>query len=92
MLRDPDLRAITFDRVALFLAVEVAESSLAVDLGQKMTDYAEAFVPHYWVVDLNGRRTHVMSDPQAGAFRSRRPVPFGEPIIVPAIPLTITID
>lgn len=92
VLRDPDLRATTFDRVAVFLAVEVADTSLLVDLGQKLTDYAEAFVPHYWVIDLNGRRTHVMSDPRAGAYASRRPVPFGEPIAIPAIPLTVTVD
>ena len=92
VLRDPDLRATIFDRVVLFLAVEVADTSLKIDLGPKQQDYAEAFVPHYWVVDLNNSVTHVMADPRAGLYRSRRPVPFGEPIVVPAIPLTIIID
>lgn len=92
VLRDPDLRATIFDRVALFLAVEVADTSLKIDLGRKQQDYAEAFVPHYWVVDLNNRRTHVMTDPRAGSYGNRRTVPFGEPIVVAAIPLTITID
>lgn len=92
VLRDPDLRATIFDRVALFMAVEVADTSLKIDLGQKLQDYAEAFVQHYWVIDLNDRRTHVMSEPRAGTYWDRQLVPFGEPIVVPSIPLTITID
>jgi Uma2 family endonuclease len=34
------------------LLVEVADSSLAYDLGEKKAAYARAGIPEYWVVDL----------------------------------------
>jgi Uma2 family endonuclease len=92
VFRQPDLSLSVFDAAALFLAVEVADTSLRIDLGPKLRAYADAGVPHYWVVDLNAHRTHVMTDPRAGTYWSRQLVPFGEPIVVPSIPLTMTID
>lgn len=92
VFRRPDLSLPVFDAAALFLAVEVADTSLQIDLGPKLRAYAGAGIPHYWVVDLNGRQTHVMADPRTGSYDDRRTVPFGEPIAVPPIPLTITID
>jgi len=91
VLRDPDLGAKMFDRAALFLAVEIADTSLAIDLGTKLRDYAAASVPHYWVVDLNSRQTQVMSDPADIAYRTRLTVPFGDQIRVPGTEATITI-
>lgn len=92
VLRDPDLRATLFDRTALFLAVEIADTSIRTDLGSKRRDYADAFVPHYWVVDLNTRTTHVMADPRGDDYGQRRPVPFGEPITLASPNISITID
>lgn len=92
VLRDPDLRATLFDRTALFLAVEIADTSIRTDLGTKRRDYANAFVPHYWVVDLNTRTTHVMTDPRGSDYGQRRPIPFGEPIFLPGPDISITID
>lgn len=92
VLRDPDLRATLFDRTALFLAVEIADTSIRTDLGAKRRDYAEAFVPHYWVVDLNTRTTHVMTDPRGGDYGQRRPVPFGQAIRLPGPDIDIVID
>lgn len=91
VLRDPDLSAKIFDRSALFLAIEIADTSLAIDLGAKLRDYAEAAVPHYWVVDLNSNQTQVMSNPFDSGYRTRLTVAFGEPIPVPATNETITI-
>ncbi len=92
VLRDPDLTASLFDGVALFLAVEVADSSLAIDLGPKRRDYAEAMVPHYWVIDLNGRCIHVMAQPDAGDYGARSLIRFGEPLPVPGTDAGIVID
>ncbi len=92
VLRDPDLRATLFDRVALFLAVEIADTSLALDLGAKRSDYADAFVPHYWVVDINARRTHVMAKPRAGDYEDKRLIPFGQPIAIPELDIDIVVD
>lgn len=92
VLRDPDLRLTLFDRVSLFLAVEIADTSLANDLGAKMRDYSEAFVPNYWVVDINRRRTHVMAEPRASDYGAKNVVPFGKPIIVPGTGIEVIID
>ena len=81
-----------FQVTDLFLAVEVADTSLRNDLGRKRADYADAAVPHYWVIDVNGRKTHVMSDPEAGEYGTKRVIPFGEPLPVPGTDATITVD
>jgi hypothetical protein len=38
------------------LVIEVAVTSLAIDLGRKAALYAAADVPEYWVVDVPGKR------------------------------------
>jgi len=62
------------------LIVELADSSLAKDLGANLRDYAAARVPVYWVVNLRARRVEVYTDPVAGGeapgyatFRHFRP-------------------
>lgn len=90
VLRDPDLAGAVFDRTALFLAVEIADTSLRNDLGRKLRSYAAAAVPHYWVVDVNGRAIHIMSDPVDGAYRSTRISAFGTAIEVPGTTATVT--
>ncbi len=92
ILRNPDLTATLFDRTALFLAIEVADTSLAIDLGRKRRDYADARVPHYWIVDLNGRCIHIMADPAGDDYMARSLVRFGEPLAVPGTDQAIVID
>jgi Uma2 family endonuclease len=46
------------------LIVEVADSSLVMDLGDKASLYAAAGIQDYWVIDVNDRRLHVFRDPQ----------------------------
>lgn len=46
------------------LVVEVADSSLQFDTTEKLSLYAAAGIPEYWVVDLNGRRLLVYRDPR----------------------------
>lgn len=92
VLLDPDLNAKLFDRTALFLAVEIADTSLALDLGEKRRNYADAQVPHYWVVDLNKRNVRVFSTPMDGDYRTAAVVPFGSPLSVPGTEQTIVVD
>lgn len=47
----------------VFLIVEVSESSLAYDRGTKARVYARAGIPELWIVDLNGERVEVFSEP-----------------------------
>jgi Uma2 family endonuclease len=45
------------------LVVEVSESSLAFDRGEKASLYASAGIPEYWIVNLPDRRLEIYSDP-----------------------------
>jgi len=45
------------------LVVEVSESSLAFDRGEKASLYASASIPEYWVMNLLDRRLEVYRDP-----------------------------
>ena len=76
----------------LVLAVEIADTTLARDLGRKAQDYAEAGIPTYWVVDLPARVIHVFVEPLEGKYQTRTVVRFGEPLTVPGTDRTITLD
>lgn len=91
VLRGADLTAATADRTALFMAVQIADSSLRNDLGRKLRAYATVGVPHYWVIDLKGRKVHVMAGPEASDYRLKREAPFGKPIEVPGAGATINV-
>ena len=54
---------------AVWLIVEVADSSLRYDLETKRKLYAKAGVPRLWVVDVNGRRIHDFSRPDRESGR-----------------------
>lgn len=72
------------------LVVEVADTTLAEDLGRKMLTYARDAVPEYWVVDVNGRVIHQMWSPASDGYVERREVAFGAAITAATLPgLTI---
>lgn len=48
------------------LLVEVAESSLAEDRGEKLRTYAAAKIAVYWIVNLLDRRVEVYTQPKGG--------------------------
>jgi len=56
----------------VLLIIEVAESSLAYDTGEKADLYAAAGIADYWVVDVVGRSIEVHRDPAQRRYRSRR--------------------
>jgi Uma2 family endonuclease len=49
------------------LIVEVSDTTLAYDLGQKRLDYARAGVPEYWVADIKNRRIRIFRNPNTNA-------------------------
>ena len=49
------------------LVVEVADTSLAFDIGDKASLYAAARIADYWVVDLAHNRLYVFRDPRPEA-------------------------
>ena len=54
----------------ILLVVEVAESSLALDTGEKADLYAAAGIADYWVVDVAAERIEVRRGPAAGRYQS----------------------
>lgn len=74
----PEDGPIPVDRIALI--VEIADSSLKIDLETKARVYAIAGIPEYWVADVQARTIHRMSSPEGEAYAIRTDVPFGIPI------------
>jgi Uma2 family endonuclease len=67
------------------LVVEVADSSLQHDLTAKAEAYADARIADYWVLDVAGRRLHVLREPQplpaglgAAAYRTHLTLTAGD--------------
>jgi len=54
------------------LIVEVARTSLGMDLGEKRLQYASRGVPEYWVVDLKREVVHVFREPVPHATTSEQ--------------------
>ena len=76
----------------LRLLIEIADSSLKHDLRRKAAKYADYAIPEYWVIDLNGRRTHVHLRPEQGGYGELREVAFGSalrPSLIDGINLVI---
>lgn len=77
----------------ILLAVEIADTTLARDLGEKLADYGRAGVAHYWVVDAAARVVHVMASPKTdGGYAERHVVRFGDPLSVPWSDAIVTLD
>ncbi len=47
----------------VLLLIEVADTSLRTDRGEKALRYARAGIPEYWIVDVEGRRVLVLREP-----------------------------
>ena len=71
---------------AVALVVEVADTSLRSDRGPKLRRYASAGIPVYWVVDLNGAKFEVRTEPvgkgRAARYQTMRPYASGEKVPV----------
>lgn len=63
---------------AVRLLVEVADSSLMIDLGEKLRDYANGGIAEYWVADVKNRRIIRHADPSAETYARTERAPFGD--------------
>jgi Uma2 family endonuclease len=54
----------------VLLVVEVAETSLTYDTGEKAELHAAAGIADYWVVDVSARAIEVRREPVGGRYRS----------------------
>jgi Uma2 family endonuclease len=62
----------------IVLLIEVADGSLAFDLGEKCQLYAKAGISDYWVVDIPNRVVHVFRGPEATGYRAHRVLAAGD--------------
>jgi Uma2 family endonuclease len=69
------------------LIVEVSESTLARDRGEKWSAYARARIPVYWIINLVDRQVEVFSDPRRGRYRSSQVYKPGQdvPVVVAGV-------
>lgn len=59
------------EREIVVLAIEIASTTLAFDLGEKATLYAAHGVPEYCVIDLAGAKVHRMWSPGPDGYAER---------------------
>ncbi len=62
------------------IVIEVADSSLTLDRGEKAELYARAGIPEYWIVDVGRRLLEVHTDAVAGVYT--RVVPYSRKDVV----------
>ena len=73
------------------LIVEVADTTLADDLGEKAEDYASGGLAEYWVLDVKGRQILQHAGAANGAYAQRVAMPFGTKIVSRVYP-GLTVD
>jgi Uma2 family endonuclease len=66
----------------VFLLVEVSDTTLDRDRGEKKAAYARARIPVYWVINLVDRQVEVYSDPARGRYRSTQVYQPGQDVPV----------
>ena len=64
----------------VLLVIEVADMSLAFDLGVKVSLYAAHGIPEVWVIDAATRRTHRFRRPEGGRYAEQDVVEPSEPL------------
>lgn len=76
------------DPADVFLLIEVANTSLALDRGRKLALYAQGEIAEYWVVNVGDRLVEVYRDPDpaAGAYRQTETVRPGGTVAPAAFP------
>lgn len=72
--------------VDVLLLVEVAESSLSEDRGEKLAMYAEAGIADYWIVNLVDSVVEVYRQPAGRAYLSAQKFESGEHVSPLAVP------
>lgn len=66
-------------------------TSRAVDLGRKAAIYAEAGIPEYWMLDIDGRRLVVHRDPVGGRYASVAKTTAADVVTAARLPVTVAV-
>lgn len=75
-----------------FVVIEVSDSSLRMDLRVKIPIYAQQGIPEVWVVDIDGKRILVHTEPIDGGYRKVRTAHVGDvltPLELPKLNITV---
>lgn len=83
-LADPS-EGTTLPRGKLRMAIEISDTTLAMDMGRKARLYARHGVPEYWVADVAAGLIHQMWAPREEIYVQKREVAFGDPITAATI-------
>ena len=70
----------------IFLLIEVANTSLALDKGQKRAIYAQVGIEEYWIADLGSKAWLINRDPEGEVFKTVEEVAFGQEVALLAFP------
>ena len=70
----------------VYLVVEVADSSLEFDLGEKLARYAAAGIPEVWVANLRAGELVVNTEPEGAAYAQVRVIPLDGRVSPQAFP------
>ena len=70
----------------VFWVIEVSKSSLAYDRTTKLSDYARANIPEYWIADLTEERFEVYLEPKGASYNVKRLYPFSVAFSAGAFP------
>src|SRR5262249_49912450 len=76
----------------ILLLIEVAESSLDSDRGEKAKLYATVGIADYWIVNLIDRAIEVHREPKGGRYQNVQSYAIGtavEPLAVPTLRLSV---
>ena len=70
----------------VYFLVEVADSSLEFDQGEKLARYAAAGIPEVWIANLRSAALEVNTEPHGDAYTNVRVIPLGERVSPQAFP------
>ena len=70
----------------VYLLVEVADSSLEFDQGEKLARYAAAGIPEVWIANLRAGELVVNTEPEGSAYTNVRVIPLDGSVSPQAFP------
>jgi Uma2 family endonuclease len=75
------------------LVIEVSETTLRHDAGEKLQAYARAGIAEYWIVDLLHNRIALYTEPDGERYRNQRTAAPGESVSPGSFPdVSIAVD
>ena len=73
------------------MPIEISDTTLSYDLGEKKLVYARALIQEYWVVDIKAKKLIVFRQPINGNYQSKKKYTTGKifPVAFPDIAIDI---